>query len=319
MIRKITILLSGTLAAKLLQFVYFFLAARIVSKEQFGIYAILMTLFLIGLFPVLEWGSELIITRNSATHDHMAFKTAMFWKWISFPFIFTALGLYAIFQWNYPFPLVFVAGLLLLSRSIEQSFFAYTRGLGENKTEAIHLGISRTISLSLLLSSHFFLTLSAFWVFTFQVVGSAVSLVIIHYFKLEIFTFARPKKEELIHLLKEGAPLALTAISWLVFFKVDTLMIGRMLGENEAGYYELGYKFLEASFLLPGVMMAILYRHLSMSVQSPAFKPHVLKSFAVLFTGGMIVMIAGKVIVPLIFPVFFREDQQIVPVLFQTL
>ena len=75
MLKDILKLFSGVSFSKLLQFVYFFTAAGFCSKEEFGNYVFLLTLNLICVYPVLEWGSELLINKYTAEKELFFFHT----------------------------------------------------------------------------------------------------------------------------------------------------------------------------------------------------------------------------------------------------
>ena len=65
MFKQVVQLLSGVSLSKFLQFLYFFSAATYCSKEEFGSYVFVLTLNLVFIYPVLEWGNR---TSDQSTH-----------------------------------------------------------------------------------------------------------------------------------------------------------------------------------------------------------------------------------------------------------
>ena len=134
--------------------------------------------------------------------------------------------------------------VLIFIRSLEQSSYAFFRGKGHVEYEAVHLSISRFLSLGLLLSALCLISLNAYHIFLFQIIGSSVSLLWVHQRFETIQFLEKPNLEGIKKLLYEGFPLALTALSWIIYFKIDVLMIGNFLEPTQSGYYEVAYKIL---------------------------------------------------------------------------
>ncbi|MEK6710733.1 MAG: flippase [Nitrospinota bacterium] len=59
-----------------------------------------------------------------------------------------------------------------------------------------------------------------------------------------------------LYLLKESAVIGLTGILWVVYFRVDALMLEWLKGPEEVGRYAAAYKFVELALLGSGLMMA---------------------------------------------------------------
>ena len=87
MLKQVFQLLSGVSLSKFLQFLYFFSAATYCSKEEFGSYVFVLTLNLVFIYPVLEWGTELLINQHTAQDNPQFFSTALAWKLLVFPLL----------------------------------------------------------------------------------------------------------------------------------------------------------------------------------------------------------------------------------------
>ena len=319
MLRQVLKLFSGVSLSKFLQFIYFFSAATYCSKEEFGSYVFLLTLNLICVYPVLEWGTELLINQHTAQKDRAFFSNALCWKLLVFPFLFLAITTYAVYDEGFTWSLAILAVVLILIRSLEQSSYAYFRGRGHVEYEALHLTLSRSLSLGLLIPALWMGALDAFYIFLFQILGSSISLLWVHHRFKTFGSIDPPDKEGLRRLIQEGFPLALTALSWIVYFKIDVLMIGNLLDRTQSGYYEVAYKILELTFLIPNVIMSVYFRELVLKQGTAEAIRTFWKGAFFLLVPSLAVLLISQLIVPHAVDLFLRPDQKIVASVFSIL
>ena len=319
MLKQVVQLFSGVSLSKFLQFLYFFSAATYCSKEEFGSYVFLLTLNLVFIYPVLEWGTELLINQHTAKENPQFFSTALCWKLLVFPLLFISLLINTVFYSSFDWKLVVLGIVLIFIRSLEQSSYAFFRGKGQVEYEAMHLSISRFLSLGLLLSALWLFSLNAFHIFLFQIIGSSVSLVWVHQRFQTIQFLEKPNLEGFKKLLYEGFPLALTALSWIIYFKIDVLMIGNFLEPTQSGYYEVAYKILELTFLIPNVIMAVYFRELVLKAETSEVIRSFWKGALSLLIPSLFILTIGITMVPYGVELFLRSDQQIVSTVFQIL
>ena len=319
MLRQVLKLFSGVSLSKFLQFIYFFSAATYCSKEEFGSYVFLLTLNLICVYPVLEWGTELLINQHTAQKDRAFFSNALCWKLLVFPFLFLAITTYAVYDEGFTWSLAILAVVLILFRSLEQSSYAYFRGRGHVEYEALHLTLSRSLSLGLLIPALWMGALDAFYIFLFQILGSSISLLWVHHRFKTFGSIDLPDREGLRRLIQEGFPLALTALSWIVYFKIDVLMIGNLLDRTQSGYYEVAYKILELTFLIPNVIMSVYFRELVLKQGTEEAVRTFWKGAFFLLVPSLAVLLISQLIVPHAVDLFLRPDQKIVASVFSIL
>ena len=319
MFKQVVQLLSGVSLSKFLQFFYFFSAATYCSKEEFGSYVFVLTLNLVFIYPVLEWGTELLINQHTAQDNPQFFSTALCWKILIFPLLFISLLIYAVFYSSFDWKLVVLGIVLIFIRSLEQSSYAFFRGKGHVEYEAMHLSISRFLSLGLLLSALWLISLNAYHIFLFQIIGSSVSLIWVHQRFQTIQFLEKPNLEGIKKLLYEGFPLALTALSWIIYFKIDVLMIGNFLEPTQSGYYEVAYKILELTLLIPNVIMAVYFRELVLKAETSEVIRSFWKGVLFLLIPSLFILTIGITMVPYGVELFLRPDQQIVSSVFQIL
>lgn len=84
--------------------------------------------------------------------------------------------------------------------------------------------------------------------------------------------FVRPRFEidfELWkYLFKEALPLALTSVIWIIYFRIDMVMLSIMMGDAEVGLYSAAYKLCEPFSLVPYALMVSLFPIMSASFKN---------------------------------------------------
>ena len=168
------------------------------------------------------------------------------------------------------------------------------------------------MSLVLLLAALSFSAINAYSIFLFQIIGSSCSLAWVHLRFGSRSSLRALDVSGIRKLIREGFPLALTALSWLVYFKIDILMIGNLLDRAMSGYYEVAYKILELTFLVPGVIMSVYFRELVLKQGSAEAARSFWKGALFLLAPSLFVLVLTQFAVPYLVPMFLRPDQQVV-------
>ena len=66
-----------------------------------------------------------------------------------------------------------------------------------------------------------------------------------------IASFSRIK-----HLIRQGWPLLISSVAWILYTRIDQIMIGRMIGNEAVGYYTAATRLSDATNILPGLIVA---------------------------------------------------------------
>lgn len=309
MLKKISKLLFGSVTAKILQLGFFFWAARLLSKDQFGQYAVSMTLFLIILYPLLEFGSELLINREAAKGNNGYFFQIVYWKLLAFPIVAFLGILIGRLAFNMEIGILFLSSIFVLFKSLENGNAACLRGNNRTEVESTHLVFSRTISILLLtavsIAGQPSLTVEI--IIFLQIIGIFISIIVIELKHLQVSPIPLLNIKKLKGILITGFPLALNSIAWLIYFKIDVLLISKMVNSAEAGTYEIAYKMLETTFVLPAVIMAVLFRHLVHQPTGKKTKKLLFYTSTALGIIGTIVAISSVFVLPYIFSQLFNH------------
>lgn len=308
-LKKIAKLLFGSVTAKILQFIFFFWVAKLLTKNQFGQYAVSMTLFLILLYPLLEFGSELLINREASKGNRGYFFQIVYWKLIAFPFVAVLGLLIGRLVFNLNISILLFSAFFVLLKSLENGNAACLRGINRTEIESFHLIFSRTLSILLLAVVSIIAnkTLTIEFVISIQIISIFISIIAIEKKYLLDIPLPQLNIKELKKILIVGFPLALNSVAWLVYFKIDVLLISRMINSAEAGTYEIAYKMLEATFVLPGVIMAIVFRHLVCQQTKKGGKEIFFYTAISLSITGIVIAISSVLILPYFFPLLFNH------------
>ncbi|MBV9945345.1 MAG: flippase [Myxococcales bacterium] len=63
--------------------------------------------------------------------------------------------------------------------------------------------------------------------------------------------------------LRESLPIWVAGLFSMLYFKVDTLLLGPIAGDAELGAYGAAYKFFEGAMILPAVLLAVTFPRLA--------------------------------------------------------
>lgn len=102
--------------------------------------------------------------------------------------------------------------------------------------------------------------------------------------------------------------MALNSIGWLIYYKIDVLLISILVSNSDAGSYEISYKLLETTFIIPAVIMAVVFRKLVLSESASAYKKATLQVSLILGLVGIAVAGVSVLVLPYIFPMVFNNQ-----------
>ncbi len=70
------------------------------------------------------------------------------------------------------------------------------------------------------------------------------------------------------YLFKEALPLALSSVIWVIYYRIDVVMLSMMMGDAEVGLYSAAYKLCEPLSLIPNALMISLFPVMSASFKT---------------------------------------------------
>ncbi len=261
--RNIGIIISGSLIQKLLTYVFIVSLARYLGTEDFGKYNFVFA-YVAFFFIFSDFGLYRILVRELSRNEIQASKlisNASALKLIT-TLIAIILAILVIFLLPYPEEtriLVSVAAFFLIFNSFATLFSTILQANIKMEYDVLANLTTRIISLGLVL-----------WLINIK--GSLIQIIIvvafseIVYLSINFFSSRKFVKGGVEfdfriwqYLLKESLPLAVSGIFWIVYFRIDVLMLSLMKGDASIGYYSAAYQLSEPFLLIPQAIMISLF------------------------------------------------------------
>lgn len=248
-------------------FLFYILLPLSIGIEEYGQFSFALAISFIVIQPTLELGLDLVVAKWVSRGRSEVFKKAFLLR-------MTAAALAAILSLTLPFfisvdslLLLLMFAYLLLS-SLQNLLFALYRGLEDMRRESLILPLEKCSAVILLLLLPLFgirhaslgaaaLLLSVFFG------GSILVLSSKHDVARALSAPPHPSGPQASTLLREGLALGAVTFLWLVYFRIDSVMLGVMRGDFEVGIYNVAYKILEGLLFIPSTIMIVFFPKLA--------------------------------------------------------
>ena len=292
------ILFVSNIMSKLFGFVYTIYMARYLGAEGFGILS--FALAFTGMFGVFaDLGLQPLTIREIARNTELtgkylgniaAIKSIL--GIITFILIVIAINLM-----NYPAETVYVVYLIafsVLMGSFNNMFYSIYQG--HEKME--YVGIGNILNSSLMLLGVFIAMYFGFNVEGFAYIYLISGIVVLLYnLIISTWKFVKPKIEIDLkfwkELLKESLPFALMGFFVIIYFKIDTVMLGMMKTNDVVGLYSAQYRIIDGLVgLIPTVLFTVFYPVMSRNIKNlDRLKSIYIKSFQLSLIVGLMISI----------------------------
>ncbi len=264
--RNLAFQVVGQFGGRLLGYVFFLYAARMLGVDEYGIFSFALSVcYLAG--TIMDFGLDPLcvkwLARGEKGRFYLLARTRIVTGLCGLSLI---LGMSFVFDRNLQIPVVLL-GTGFFFVSFLNFIYSYFRGIEKMAWEALLLAGQRAslLGLGLVLflvwktaSAASFVFLVSFC-FTF-----IVALALLRKFERgplrSYFCF---KREEIKDVLKEAYPLAMVGVLWVVYYRIDTVMLAGLRNMTEVGVYNGAYKIMEGLILVAGVIMMVAFPRLS--------------------------------------------------------
>lgn len=265
-----------------LTIVYFL--SRGLGVAGFGRYALIFV-YLYFSQAVSTAGLDPVLTRDLAARPERAGSLLGSVLVLRFSLAAAALGLMAAFLWVREVPADFRGAVLLAHVSLFLSGLDVVESLFKARLEMRF--VSAISVASQLLHLGLVLSLVSFGAGLVPLAGAYVAARGVR----TALSWAAARRRYRIslgvdratlrYLGKEALPLGVSALLWMIYFRADQVMLEMLSGVRQVAYYNAGYRFLDVSLLLSGMIMASLYP--LMSPLYPHDRPGLQRVFAKAF------------------------------------
>jgi len=252
-------------------FVFFLALPWLMGAEDVGRLTFTYTLLLLILQPLLDTAVGTIVVKYTAREVLPRVRHVL--RFLGKALLFAAASIAAA-SVLIPgqFPVLPLLGAAVLCSISLNAVFAWRRGLGDFRMEGI-VGTAHKVmvvlALALLASSGLTGPAAA---------ATAMLVGIIGAWALAGITFRTPLRQfsrlmtsapcddtSTTDLLREGIVLGAVGVVGLLYLRIDVVMLGLLNGDAEVGLYFTAARVLEASFIVPHIVMLVIFPLLAKS------------------------------------------------------
>lgn len=255
----------GQGGGKLLTLGFYLYLPRLIGLTAYGQFSYGLALATILLQPLMEMGLDLVIIKQVSRGDASIIKAALLLRGAM---ILLALGCLPLIARLFQFPGSILIGLYLylVLLAVQKLCFARQRGVEAMALEGGAVCLQRG------------LVLACLWLFSRQglapqLLGPTALAVGTGIVTIGVIGACWPWLNQAVQYpyqdlrLRETAQESLllggTALLGLIYFRIDSLMLGLLSGDLAVGHYNLAYRLLEGLIFLPSLVMAVGFPRLS--------------------------------------------------------
>ena len=254
-----------------LMFIAFIFLARMLGPALYGTFDYSLSLIQIigGIF--FELGLTLIVTRDLSMNNLDIFVPALWLK-----FAGCLLGSVVMLALGNVLHLPLVLALSLVGyvavNSFTNLYICIFRARGKMYGETITVIVQRATLVIMLVLFYFGCVGAspslnecgaAFFLSAFVGLILAVFLVKIFFQSLIAYKGVTRVMNKVRVLIKEALPLIGVSIFWLLYYKIDIVLLGMLSSKEQVGFYSSSYRIMEACFLIPLITANAVYPRLS--------------------------------------------------------
>ncbi|MGZ4849746.1 MAG: flippase, partial [Halobacteriota archaeon] len=249
-------------------FIYVILVARYLGPQGLGVWNFAVAL--IAVFSIFAgFGLTTITTREVARDTSTASKYAANVIPMQLLFAFLSTGLIVVFvnALGYSPETIYVVYILsigLIVTTLSALLLAIFQAFEQLKFQSAFLVISSVVQLcGAVIAIQLHLNVAAFALVSLLMSG--VGLVYVYAICVRRFFVPRLEADFAFwkSTLTEAWPMAATAISVMIYFRIDVVMISVIQGTTAVGFYSVAYALSEASTVVPSMFLASLFPILS--------------------------------------------------------
>ncbi|MGB0561637.1 MAG: oligosaccharide flippase family protein [Spirulinaceae cyanobacterium] len=302
----------GQGVAKGLGLLFYLLLPRLTGLEIYGQFTFALSLSLMILQPLLELGLDLVITkgvsRDRSQQHPVVIQDALLIRGGMAVLCLALLPLLA--RLGTPFTLLASLYLYLVLLSMQRLCFAVQRGYEQMRLEAVVTSLHKGLALVLLLGLGW-ATFPRLWLGPIAlVVATAIATFITLLFT---WPYLQPSVGQSVQIPRlkqtatEGVLLGGVALLGMLYFRIDSVMLGIIEGDAAVGLYNAAYRLVEGAIMLPSVIMIVAFPRLA---QPQQFRAMFQKLLALLGGLGVLVSLAMVWAAPALMTLIYTADFQ---------
>ena len=300
-----------------LMFFVYMLLARILGPALYGTFGYTLSTVQIVSGIFFDLGLFLIVTRELSTGNDSIFVPAL---WLKVCGCFAGSIILFALTLILDFPMALVTALVgwAIANSFTDFYFCVFRAKNRMYGETITMIVQRLFLLGILLMVFIgyihvpepsILNASGAAFFGSAFFGFVMVFLLTLYYFPSLIEYSGLVKiiQEVKALSKQALPLIGVSIFGFIYYKIDIVLLGILSTHEEVGFYSAPYRIIEASFLIPMIMMNALYPRLSILWAQDVegffqiFKKTVLTSIGVASVMSLGVIILAEPVIRILF------------------
>jgi len=240
--------------------------ARYLGPEQFGLFSYAQSIA--GFFTIIaSLGLDGIVIRELIKDEARRDQIIGSAFWLKLMGAFGVLGILAVainFTSNdsYTNMLVFIIASSVIFQSFNVvDFYFQSKVMSKYVvySNIVSLFISSIIKVTLILNEAPLESFAMVVVFDSFVLACGY---VYFYLKNGLKLNWKFEKDVALELLRDAWPLIISGLSYVVYSKIDQVMLFNMIGSESVGYYSVGVNFLNMFIFLPTIIVSSLYPYL---------------------------------------------------------
>lgn len=266
--RDYLIVLSGQSTSKFLMFIIFLLLPALIGVKEYGIFSYALSICFIVSQPFIEYGLDPIVTKYVSRGNDTIIKDGFSLRIKTSLIGFVLLIIFSLLLRS-QFDITILLFFYLFFFSLSNLALSYFRGKQVFVYESILLPLFRILIIVfiLLLSKVLLINKSYTGAVPFSL-SAVIMFIITFVVLLKVFRQNDSVNKHAVHdnrisLFSEGSFIFLSSLLWMLYFRLDSVMLGYLIGEREVGIYSLAYRLYEGTIFLPASIMAVVFPKMS--------------------------------------------------------
>ena len=263
--RNTAYMTMASVGQKIISFVYFTMIANHLGAEKTGKYFFALA-FTTVFVVFVDLGLTSVLVRESAKQKE---KIQSYFSTILSVKILLGVATYigamiTINLMGYPEEtkyLVYLSGITMLFDSLHLTLYGVLRAIGNLKYEAFGIVGSQLLTLGFG-TAFLYLNLPLIYLilaFTIASAANVVYVTAILYGKYKINLTPHYEKKIFVHIARIALPFAFAAVFARVYSYIDSILLSKLAGDVQVGWYSIPYKITYAFQFFPLALMAVLY------------------------------------------------------------
>ncbi|MEK7213122.1 MAG: flippase [Patescibacteria group bacterium] len=258
-------LTSASILQKIISFAYFTLIARLIGVGNTGQYFFAIT-FTTIFTVVADFGLGPVLTREAARYPENSGKyiNTIFWTKILFGLGAFFLVFFFINLLNYPIEtkhLVYLSGVTMFFDNLHSAFYSIFRARKNLIYESIGIVGSQLATL-IIGTAALFLHWPLIWLIAAYTIPSCLNFIYSAYFARRVYALPYGFSWDPVifkTFIALALPFAVAGLVSRLYSYSDSLIMSKMLGRNELGWWSVPYKIAFAFQFIPMALSASVY------------------------------------------------------------